>query len=60
MSSDNQTAIESLSVDVAWIADWAAEGIAALERYLGIQAAFEGYLRDHNLDSNDGDGRTSA
>lgn len=52
--------IELQDVDTAWIADWAAEGIRALERYLAKHAAFETYLRDHDLDSHDGDGRTSA
>ena len=63
MNGDNHTATEILSVDEAWIADWASEGIAALERYLGIQAAFEEYLNAREtkpLDSHDGDGRTSA
>lgn len=63
MSSDDQTAVESLSVDEAWIADWAAEGIAALERHLGVHAAFQEYLLDrdlHALSSDHGDGRTSA
>lgn len=63
MSGDNHTATEIPSVDEAWIADWAVEGIAALERYLGIQAAFEEYLNDrdlHSVDSYDGDSRTRA
>ena len=47
MSGNNHTATEIPSVDEAWIADWAAEGIAAFERHLGIQAAFQDYLRDH-------------
>ncbi len=63
MTGKNNLATETLSVDEAWIADWASEGIAALERYLGLQAAFQEYLRDHDsheLSSDDGDGRTSA
>jgi hypothetical protein len=63
MTGKQHTSTEILSVDEAWIADWATEGIAALERYLGIQAEFEEYLNDRDpkpLDSDDGDGRTSA
>jgi hypothetical protein len=60
MNRNNPTATEILSVEEAWIADWAAEGIAALERHLSKQAAFQDYLRDHNLDSDDGDRRTRA
>jgi hypothetical protein len=48
-----------LPVEEAWLADWAAVGLAALERYLAKQAAFAAYLRDME-DSGDGDGRTSA
>jgi hypothetical protein len=63
MTGKNSIATETLSVDEAWIADWAAEGISALERHLGLQAAFQEYLLDrdlHELSSDDGDGRTSA
>lgn len=56
----NDTHTELLGVDEAWIADWAAEGIAALERYLAKQAAFQTYLRDRDLHSDDGDGRARA
>ena len=49
------------SVDDAWVADWAAEGIAALERSLANHAAFSEYLASRTvLDSDDGDGRPSA
>jgi len=47
-------------VDEAWIADWAAEGIAALERSLARHAAFEQYLRERGLESSDGDGAPDA
>jgi len=47
-------------VDEAWIADWAAEGIAALERSLANHAAFEQYLHDRGLESSDGDGAPDA
>jgi hypothetical protein len=47
-------------VDEAWIADWAAEGIAALERSLANHAAFEQYLRERGLESSDGDGAPDA
>jgi hypothetical protein len=56
----DESRIEAPDVDSAWIADWAAEGIRALERHLARQAAFQAYLRDHDLDSDDGDGRASA
>lgn len=64
MNGEHHTFTEAAGVDEAWIADWAAEGIAALERYLANQAAFEVYLHDHDpdsgLDSDDGDGRARA
>jgi hypothetical protein len=41
--------VTHLDVDEAWIADWAAEGVAALERYLSRHAAFAAYLRAHGL-----------
>lgn len=47
----------ALDVDDAWIADWAAEGITALERSLARHAAFAEYLAARSvLDSDDGDG----
>lgn len=57
MDSDNDTFTELTCVDEVWIADWAAEGIAALERYLARQAAFQAYLHNRDLHSGDGDGR---
>ena len=42
------------SVDDAWLREWAAEGIAALERLLAAHAAFDAYLRTRH-DSSDGD-----
>jgi hypothetical protein len=51
----------TISVDEAWVADWAAEGIAAIERSLANHAAFAEYLASRTvLDSDDGDGRPSA
>jgi hypothetical protein len=37
--------ITAMSVDEAWLVDWAAEGLAALERYLAKHAAFAEFLR---------------
>jgi hypothetical protein len=55
--SEQHTHLNVLSVDELWLGDWAAEGIAAIERYLAKQAAFAAFLaaRD-DLDSTDGDG----
>ena len=45
-----------LDVDEAWIAEWAAEGIAALECYLAKHAAFAEYLATRTVvHSDDGD-----
>lgn len=53
--------LDELDVEQIWIADWAAMGIEAIERYLAAQAAFAAYLRVHDdLDSDDGDGRARA
>jgi len=53
--------LEEFDVEQIWIADWAALGIEAIERYLAAQAAFAAYLRSHDdLDSDDGDGRAGA
>jgi hypothetical protein len=50
-----------LDVDEAWIAEWAAEGIADLERYLAKHAAFAEYLRAKtDVHSGDGDPRQDA
>ena len=43
-----------MSVDDAWLREWAAEGIAGLERLLAAHAAFDEYLRTRQ-DSSDGD-----
>ena len=46
---------KAVPVDELWLADWAAEGIAALERYLAKQAAFATFLAARDgLDSVDG------
>jgi hypothetical protein len=51
----------TISVDEAWIADWAAEGIASIERWLANHAAFAEYLAARTvLDSDDGDGSPDA
>jgi hypothetical protein len=59
--NEHHTHTELLDVDEAWVADWAAEGIAALERYLAKQAAFADYLRARgDLDCDDGNRRQVA
>ncbi len=43
-----------ISVDEAWLREWAAEGITALERLLAAHAAFDDFLRTrHDLDHGD-------
>jgi hypothetical protein len=55
--SDHTTPVTALPVDEAWLYDWAAEGLVALERYLAKQAAFAAFLAARGLlDSIDGDG----
>ena len=55
--SDHHTYLSTASVDELWLGDWAAEGLAALERYLAKHAAFAAFLRARNaLHSADGDG----
>jgi len=49
------THIAPVPVDELWLADWAAEGIAALERYLAKHAAFATYLRGRRRSETDGD-----
>ena len=45
-----------LDVDEAWVAEWAADGIAAIERYLAKHAAFAEYLETRAVvHSDDGD-----
>jgi hypothetical protein len=52
---------ESLDVDELWLREWAAHGIAAIERTLAKHAAFEEYLRTRSdLQSADGDRRPDA
>ena len=51
----------TLDVDELWLREWAAQGIAALERSLAKHAAFEEYLRARtDLQSADGDRRPDA
>lgn len=55
--NNHETHISAVPVDEAWIADWAAEGIAAVEHYLAKHAAFASFLAARSLlDSDDGDG----
>jgi hypothetical protein len=50
-----------LDVDEAWIAEWAADGLAALERYLAKHAAFAEYLKARAVvHCDDGDPRADA
>ena len=50
------THIQLVDVDEAWLAEWAREGLAAIERYLAKHAAFAEYLNRRTvLDSVDGD-----
>ncbi len=59
--NEHDTDLSLLDVDEAWVAEWAAEGIAALERHLANHAAFAEYLRSRgDLHSDDGDGRPAA
>jgi hypothetical protein len=51
---NEHTDTTTISVDEAWLREWAAEGIAALERLLAAYAAFDVYLRTRH-DSADGD-----
>ena len=43
----------AVSVDDAWLREWAAAGIAALERLLAAHAAFDEFLRARQ-DEDDG------
>jgi hypothetical protein len=55
--SEHHTPLEVLPVDELWLADWAAEGIAALERHLARHAACSAFLAARGLlDSGHGDG----
>jgi hypothetical protein len=51
---NDNTDVTTISVDEAWLREWAADGIAALERLLAAHAAFDAYLRTRH-DSSDGD-----
>jgi hypothetical protein len=52
---------KSLDVDELWLREWAAHGIAAIERSLAKHAAFEEYLRARrDPQSADGDRRPDA
>ena len=54
--SEHETHTSAPPVDELWLRDWAAEGLAALERYLAKQAAFAAYLlAQGDLDSGRGD-----
>jgi hypothetical protein len=56
MMGEHDARLEAVPVDELWLADWAAEGIAALERHLAKQAAFAAFLAARDgLDSIDGD-----
>jgi hypothetical protein len=59
--SDHTIASHHVDVDELWLREWAAQGIAALERSLAKHAAFEEYLRTRSdLKSADGDRRPDA
>jgi hypothetical protein len=59
--SDHTEHTGAASVDELWIHDWAAEGIAALERHLAKHAAFAAFLAARAvLDSDHGDGAPAA
>ena len=63
---EHNTHIELLDVDEAWAAEWAADGIAALEQHLAKHAAFAEYLlargdvHQTDLEWVDGDRRPDA
>ena len=59
--SDHTIAAHHVDVDELWLREWAAQGIATLERSLAKHAAFEEYLRTRSdLQSADGDRRPDA
>jgi hypothetical protein len=48
--------LTAVDVDELWLREWAAAGLARLERYLANHAAFAEYLRLRAvLESDDGD-----
>lgn len=58
---EHTTHIHELDVDEAWLREWAAEGVAAIEQYLAKHAAFAAYLRARALlQSAHGDGADPA
>lgn len=59
--SEHTTPIHELDVDEAWLREWAAEGVAAIEQYLAKHAAFAAYLLTRaTLESAYGDGAAPA
>ena len=50
---NEHTDTHTVSVDEAWLREWAAEGIAALERLLAAHAAVDDFLRARQ-DEDDG------
>jgi hypothetical protein len=57
MNEHDTTHSTATPVDELWLADWAAEGLAAIERYLAKQAAFAAFLAARSLlDSGHGNG----
>ena len=50
---NEETDITTISVDDAWLREWASEGITALERLLAAYAAFDAFLRTRQ-DGDDG------
>ena len=50
---NEHTDTDTISVDDVWLREWAAEGIAALERLLAAHAAFDAFLRSRQ-DEDDG------
>ena len=50
---DERRDTTAVSVDDAWLREWAAEGIVALERLLAAHAAFDEFLRARQ-DEDDG------
>jgi hypothetical protein len=57
---EHDTHTQLLDVDEAWLAEWASEGLAAIEAYLAKHAAFAEYLRRAALHCPDGDRRADA
>jgi hypothetical protein len=49
-AEDPETRLRRLSVDDAWIVEWAGEGVRRLERLLALHAAFARYLAERAAD----------